>query len=147
MTEGKAPEKEETSQIPQEEMKSEQSTASATCPQEPQLKKIENLMENQIFSEKCVLYKKEDGKWIEKSIGTLLGKKIEGKGVQILFSMENTRNILNVLVNRKSSIQRNKTNIMLAGIHEGETGIFCLAFKNEDNPAKIVDEVHSHCLE
>ncbi|KAI5186442.1 hypothetical protein NEHOM01_1475 [Nematocida homosporus] len=141
--------------IPSESTTSTQSTNQSTTnpsesttnstQSEPLLKKIEQPEEDLLFSERCTLYKKEGSNWEEKSIGTVLGKQIEGKGVQVLFAMDNTRNILNVLISKKDCFKQNKGNIVFLGINEGEMGMYCLVIKNEQKSAEIVAAVHTHC--
>lgn len=102
-------------------------------------------VENQLFSEKCALFKKEGDAWTEKSTGIAIGKKIENKGAQLIFAMENTRIILNALIAKKAGVKRSSKNVIFAALDEGKPGIFCLGFASEDLAEKVAESIKSAC--
>lgn len=103
--------------------------------------------ENQMFSEKGVLFKKEGNGWTEKSAGMTIGKRIESRGAQLIFAMENTRVILNALIAKKAGVKNNGKNVIFAAIDEEQPGIFCLQLENEEVAAKVVENIKSACIE
>lgn len=68
-----------------------------------------------ILAVRCILYRKEEEEWVEITEGKLQVKHIPEKGVQLLFILDNTRIILNMLVTDEKQISCTGNKLIFTG--------------------------------
>lgn len=106
-----------------------------------EIPKAPNVEEPGMFSEPAVLFKKKDDVWAKISSGTVIGKEIENKGVQLLFAMDNTRIVMNTLINDMKYVKAEEMHFVFMAIEEQETAVGCLLFKSRETPQKILGKI------
>lgn len=97
-----------------------------------------------LFSEPATLFKRQEANWVKVSSGKILGKKIPEKGVQLLFSMDNTRVILNVLLTPSSKLTHNQQHLVFLAAEADAVSVACLLFKHEQTAAKVKATIEEH---
>ncbi|KAH9386031.1 uncharacterized protein NEMAJ01_0927 [Nematocida major] len=91
-----------------------------------------------LFSAAGVLYRKQESAWVEISPGQVQGKPLDGREIQILFVLDNTRIILNLRIIDPSHIKISHNTMVFTGLEEKNkiyTG--CIKLKTEAEAAEI----------
>lgn len=73
---------------------------------------------NTVLSAKGILYRREEEEWEEITEGRFQVKSIPGKGLQLIFILDNTRIILNMLIEDPQKISRNADMLVFTGIEQ-----------------------------
>ncbi|KAI5125431.1 hypothetical protein NEPAR04_1211 [Nematocida parisii] len=103
-----------------------------------------------LFSAHGTLYKKQEAKWVEISPGQIQGKPLPNKRVQLLFVLNNTRIVLNLLILDISHIKITGSTVVFTGLDENKqpcTG--CVRISEKDAQAieeTIKEEQKSSCI-